>query len=289
VPSYINKRPDALPIKNELLSLVTVIDRQLKLPPVSRAYIPEPRPHEHEHTEFGVIVLEGGAAGLYYAWLGEQQRGMRKRFPEKTLVGRSPAVLAKQFESSDEATCSLGLAAINAVTQWLFRQSGFSPDTAGNSMGELDVLPGDHVGMVGYFASLVRQLQERNIHVTVIEKKSQFLGKQDHVNVTLDPGELENCNKILCTAATLLNDSMDNILQYTQHAERLVVVGPTAGFFPDPLFRRGVTAVGGTEILDGDLSIENLKHDKGLKNCSRKYTIYGDTYPGTETLLNRLI
>ena len=275
-------------VKKALMSLVEQVAGAGSLPVISRVYLPEPRAHEYRHTEFGVIVLEDGSAGLYYAWMGEQQQGMRRRFPEATLMGTSPARLAKLFESKDEGECSLGLAAINAMTQWLFRQAGFSPATAGNSMGELDVLPGDRIGMVGYFASLVEQLRQREIDVTVIEKKSQFVGEQDHVRVTLDPRQLQPCNKIICTAATLLNDSIDDILQYMCEAEKIAVVGPTAGFFPDPLFKHGVTAVGGTEITDADLAIENMKNDRGLKDCSRKYTIYNDTYPGTEALLAKL-
>ena len=275
-------------VKHDLIQLVEKLDNTCRLPVISRAYIPEPRPHEYTHTEFGMIVLEDGSAGLYYAWMGQQQQGMYERFPVNTLIGQSPAALAKLFESDDEAECSIGMAAINAITQWLFRQSDYSPDTAGNSMGELDIIPGDRVGMVGYFSSLIKQLQQRNVHVTVIEKKTQFVGEQDNVNVTLDPGELEKCNKIICTAATLLNNSIDDILQHTGNAEKIVVVGPTAGFFPDPLFQRGVTAVGGTGITDVDLTINNLKNDKGLKDCSRKYTIYKNAYPGTEALLKKL-
>ena len=278
-----------LPVKKNLMALVKQVAGACSLPMINQVYIPEPRAHERKHTEFGVIVLEDGSAGLYYAWMGQRQQGMRQRFPEETLLGTSPAGLAELFESKDEAECSLGLAAINAMTQWLFRAAGFAPATAGNSMGELDVLAGDHIGMVGYFASLVEQLRRRDIDVTVIEKKTRFVGERDHVRVSLDPAQLQTCNKILCTAATLLNDSLDDILQYTGKAEKIAVVGPTAGFFPDPLFRRGVSAVGGTEITDADLAIENLKNDRGLKDCSRRYTIYKNGYPGTEALLDRIL
>lgn len=268
--------------------LTEKLDNLCSLPLIGRVYIPEPQPHQSKHTEFGVIVLEDGCAGLYYAWMGEQQRGMSKRFPATSLIGQKPSVVARLFESKDEAECSIGMAVINAVTQWLFRRSGYSPDTAGDSMGELGIVPGDRIGMVGYFASLVEQLTQRGIAVTVIEKKTQFVGERDHVTVTLDPRQLQSCNKIICTAATLLNNSIDEILQYTRDAERIAVVGPTAGFFPDPLFQRGVTAIGGTEIQDADLTIENLKQDRGLKGCTRKYTIHKDAYPGTEALLKNL-
>ncbi len=154
-------------------------------------------------------------------------------------------------------------------------------------MGELDIRADDHIGMVGYFPSLVRQLGEQNIQLTVIEKKAKFIQSDALINVTMDPGALASCNKILSTATTLLNNSIDELLGYTRAADVVVIVGPTAGFFPDPLFERGVSAIGGSEIVDVDLAIARLSSEQGLGDTARKYVLNKKVYPGASTLFAR--
>ena len=272
-------------VKAELLELVERVDNSLTLPGIKRVYIPEPRPHVAEHTEFGVMELADGSAGLYYAWLGESQKGMSTRFSVGELAGLRIPEIANFLDQNDDAARSLGMAAVNAITQCLFRRAGFRPGAAGDSMGALALKPDDHLGMVGYFPSLIARLKESGIRVSVIERKTHFVSDSDCITIGDDIGELEGCNKILCTASTLLNDSIDAVLAHTGHAEATVVIGPTAGFVPDPLFRRGVSAVGGTEVLDAGAAIEDLKNDRGLAASTRKFLIHHHNYPGIDALI----
>ncbi|MBF8269392.1 MAG: DUF364 protein [Gammaproteobacteria bacterium] len=272
-------------IKSELLQLVHQVGAATDLPPVSQIYIPEPNPAQ-SHTEFGVIMLADGSAGLYYAWLGESQQGMKMKFHEHNFIGKSPLKLANLYKSLDAADCSIGLAAINAITQHIFHLTGFKLKAAGNSMGALEFMPDDHIGMVGYFPSLVTKLRQREIRLTVIEKKSKFLESGNLVNVTTEPARLGSCNKVIVTAATLLNETIDAILDHASGAEQIVVIGPTAGFFPDPLFSRRVTAIGGSEIILPEVLIDRLKHDEGMGGSASKYLIKKDKYPGAVKLLN---
>ena len=272
-------------IKEELLELTQQLSRYFTIPAVRRVFIPEPDPGPDKNTEFGILALEDGSAGLYYAWLGASQQGMSTRFPALDIGSKDTMMLAGYFASADAAECSIGMAVINAITQSTFARAGYVPAPAGDSLGSLDIRPGDHVGMVGYFPSLVRQLRERGMRVTVIEKKEKFLGTDGTVTVVNDPGQLRECNKVLSTAATLLNNSIDTILEYVADAEAVVVIGPTAGFFPDPLFARGVTAVGGTQILNADVAIERQRGNEKMGDSARKYLIRREEYPGIERLL----
>lgn len=275
-------------VKADLLQLVKRAAAATELPPVSQIYIPEPNP-EQSHTEFGVIMLADGSAGLYYAWLGESQRGMSNRYRQQEFIGKPALELVTLYESNDEADCSIGLAAISAITQCLYNRAGYTLKQAGNTMGNLEFLAGDHIGMVGYFPSLVRRLREQGIRLTVIEKKEKFRESGSLVNVTPEPGPLRACNKVIITASTLLNDSIDTILEFTAESKQTVVVGPTAGFFPDPLFARGVTALGGTAIVRPDVLIERLGRDQGMGDAANKYLIDKNEYPGIEPLISKCV
>jgi uncharacterized protein len=273
-------------VKSELLKLCEAAASKFDIPSIKQVYMPEPKPSPDKDSEFGIVVLEDNSSGLYYAWMGEAQTGMNERFADRNFTGMSPLELMQYFNNEHEADRSLGLAAINAISQSVFRQSCCQLDSAADSMAELEIKEQDHVGMIGYFPSLVRRLRERNIRVTVIEKKLHLVQSDDLLKVTLETAALSDCNKILSTASTLLNDSIDEILVYCQAAEVVVVVGPTAGFFPDPLFARGVSAVGGSAIVDVDLAIARLSNEQGLGDAARKYVLKKDNYPGTSVLFS---
>jgi uncharacterized protein (DUF4213/DUF364 family) len=268
-----------LSIKSELLAMVEQAHRRFTLPVVREIYLPEPEPAPDKDAEFGMVVLADGSAGLYYAWLGDSQRGMKERFSIPELTGSNAMDLARFYNSDREDDCSLGLATINAITQYVYRQNGYIPGPATDSFGGLALQRTDHPGMVGYFPSLVKKFRKQGIPLTVIEKKPRFLIKDELVQVTLDPAQLRSCNKILITAATMLNNTLEEVLEYTKHAERITVLGPTAGFFPDPLFRRGVTALGGTEIIDAMTAIGRLRDKQPLGEMARKVLVTRDNYP----------
>ncbi len=275
-------------IKAELFGLIEDIGRRMVLPPIRQVYLPEPDPGPGRNTEFGVIELADGAAGLYYAWLGDEQRHMDERYPLDTIIGRAPVDIARHFLSDDQAECSLGLAVINAISQGVMRRAAYVPPSAPDSIGALDLSADDHLGMVGYFPPLVERLGRRGIRMTVIEKKAG-LGEGDaRITLTQDPRELRHCNKILATATVMLNDTVDEILHCSRHAEVVVMLGPSAGFLPDPLFKQGLTALGGSEILNPDRAIERLRNNQGLDDAARKYLIGAADYPGLDGLLRRL-
>ena len=112
------------------------------------------------------MILEDGAAGLYYAWLGEAQSGMQGRFAVDEFKGVPAMQLVALYRSEHPADCSLGMAAINAISRSIYRRTAYIREAASNSIGGLEFKQNDHVGMIGYFPSLVRKLREQKIKLT---------------------------------------------------------------------------------------------------------------------------
>lgn len=273
-------------VKSELLEQAEIAVSVCAIPAVREVFLPDPEPSEDRDAEFGMVILEDGSAGLYYAWLGEGQAGMNTRYHPDQFRGMPVRDLLAYYRSDDPADCSLGLAALNAVTSTFYRRAGFLRKAAGNSLGGLQFSEGDHVGMIGYFPSLVSKLREREIRLTVLEKKSEFLEEDGLFRVVLDPECLRDCNKVVSTASTLLNNSIDEVLEITAGAGEVAIIGPTAGFFPDPLFRRGVTAIGGSEILDASTALARLKADQRVGDAGRKFITRVEAYPGMDRMLH---
>jgi len=276
-------------IRTELMELVEQVSERAPLPAVREVYIPEPHIEADKDAEFGVLELDDGAAGLFYAWMGESQRGMSERYAASDIIGADAIEIARNYLGNDDMARSLGLAAINAITQSFFARENFEPASAANSMGGFSLEARDRLGMIGNFPSLVRSARAQGVPVIVVERKKHMLRDEEGIRITLDPEALRECNKIICTAATLINDSIDEMLGYCDHAETVAMIGPSASFFPDPLFAHGVDIIGGSRVLDARAAIERQRAGLGLGDSARRYTLSRETYPGTARLGNESI
>ena len=92
----------------------------------------------------------------------------------------------------------------------------------------------------------------------------------------------------MITASTLLNNSIDEVLEYSRRAEKRVMIGPTASFFPDPLFARGISAIGGPEVRSPYLARQKLSANQGLGDSTRKFLLSEPDYPGLERIVRGL-
>ncbi len=251
---------------------------------IERLFLPQLRPDPPQSGEFGALVLVDGSVGLLFVLLDETLAELRERGVPAQLRGSDPVAIAERFASAEPLERAVGLAALNALGQCVLRRAGYLPP-APDSLAGIAPAPGDHIGMVGYFPPLVARLRGTGIPLTVIELKRELIGREDNVEVTDDPRRLRGCNKVLCTSTVMLNDSLDAILAQCTGASQIAVIGPGAGFLPDPLFERGVSAVGGNAVLDHQDFLRRVARDEPWGDSARKYCIYAADYPGYRALL----
>ncbi|MGE3773844.1 MAG: DUF364 domain-containing protein [Gammaproteobacteria bacterium] len=270
-----------------LLDAIEHMASRLALPPVAEVHVPDARPAAHRDAEFGLVALADGSAGFYYAWLGATQAGMAARYAAETFAGTSPLALARRLARDDDAERSLALAAIGALTIHLHRRAGYVPPATADSMAGVACTRGGHLGMIGNFPPLVRRARAAGMRVTVVERKTHMLCEEDGLSITLDPTALAPCSEIIATGATLINGSLDGMLEYCRHARRVVLLGPTAGVLPQVLFGHGITAVGGLEILDAPRALARLRAGEKLGDAARRYLIEAGDYPSFDALLAR--
>jgi hypothetical protein len=276
-------------IAADLIALLERLARAGPLPPVQALHLPPPAADGTRDGEFCAVELEDGSLGLSFVLLGDTLATLRAGPAATALAGMPPLQLARQFADATGAARALGFAAVNALTRHLFDRAGYVPAAAGGSIGDLDLQSGDHVGMVGLFPPLVKQVLATGAALTVVELRSDLAGARDGWHVTLDPGELARCNKVLSTSTVLLNDTLDALLDRCRHAQRLALIGPGAGCLPDPLFARGVTLLGGSWVVDAAGFKAALGAGRPWGGFTRKFAIRHDDYPGFDRLLQAAV
>lgn len=257
------------------------------VPRVRALHLPPPEAAESRNGEFCALELDDGALGLSYVLLGGILPRLAASDDPHTIVGMDALQLAREFAAPTagaggdaEIRRTLGFAAANALSRTVMERMGFAPPRAIDSIGGIDPQAGDHVGMVGLFTPLLKQVTAAGAQLTVIELNPDYAGHYDGYRVTLDAAALEDCNKVLSTSTILLNHTVDDMLAHCRKAQRIVLIGPSAGCLPEPLFARGVTVVGGSWITDRAGFIDALRRGESWSGFAYKFALGAADWPG---------
>ncbi|MDH3713203.1 MAG: DUF364 domain-containing protein [Gammaproteobacteria bacterium] len=271
-------------IANEYLQLMELVGQRLPLPEVQSMHIAPYEDDPEKSSKFGALILTDGTVGLTYTGLDDALLELQDTEFSEPLVGVSPLESARLFAGESAWQRSLGMAAINAISQFAFKHCGRPLPATGSTIDCLDLRPGDRVGMVGYFPPLVESIRALALPLTVVELDRRLWRRTDNFEVTEDPGKLRQCNKILCTGTVLVNHTADEVLQHCTDADTVLVAGPTVGCLPDPLFARGVTLVGGCTVTDTAQFLERWRTQTKWRKSTRRYVL-DRSYPGCRKML----
>ncbi len=273
-------------IADEILAQVEAAFAGRPVPRVRALHLPPLPWNGSKDGEFGAVELDGGAVGLSYVLLGDTPAELERwRGPgEGSLAGTDALALVRQWRDGEGVIRTVGYAALAALSRHLLDAAGIAPPSASDSIGGLDPQPGEHIGMVGYFPPLLKAITASGARLTVVELRADLAGSHPGFEVTLDPAALRACDKVLSTSTVLLNDTLDSIVAHCARARQLVLIGPGAGILPDALFRRGVTAIGGSWIEDRAAFVAALSQGAPWGKTARKFLWRRGDYPGLAAL-----
>tara|TARA_B100002003_G_scaffold251813_1_gene297789 strand:+ start:8732 stop:9646 length:915 start_codon:yes stop_codon:yes gene_type:complete len=276
-------------IARDYLQLIDSIGQRLDIPPVKSIHIAPFETDPRKNSKFGAMVLGDGTTGITYTGLDDALLDLQEPSRTRDLPGQSPVAVAQLYAGESGWQRSLGMAAINAISQVVFKQSGYALPAMHKTVQQLALTKGDHIGMVGYFPPLVEQVRADGIRLTVLELDERWLQDGDDFAVTLEPARLSECNKVLCTGTVLVNQTVDSALQHCRGAAQIMIVGPTVGCLPDPLFDRGLTMLGGTRVVDTEKFLALWAAQEKWRDATKRYALSGGTgYPGIEALMSTL-
>jgi len=273
-------------LDNDLAALTRDACKRLDLPSIAAVVLPEKMLSESEadakHDKFGMVVLEDGSAGFFYRLLQvEADKVEHYRNLAAGTAGKQITDTLHDLGSDDLFTRGIALGAINASTAAAFSKTGFKlPGKIRSKHTEST----QKIGMVGFFSQQAQQLVQQGNTLAVLELNEQLAQSTNHMEVTSNPQVLKDCDVIYCTASTLINNTLEPLLETFQPETKVELIGPTAGCYPDPLFSRGVDSVGGSAVVDTERAIECVRAGRPWLESVRKYSLSKDTYPGHKAL-----
>ncbi|MGA9188900.1 MAG: DUF364 domain-containing protein [Methanosarcina sp.] len=195
----------------------------------------------------GVLLSEnygGVACTPLYEFSGCPSLGF-----EDTIKGRTANKVLELALSRNPLETAIGIAAANALFHML---RNLKPENF--SASDIDILdlikPEDRVAMVGYFGPLVPKILKITDKLTVLEKREIRLTEARTLPSERAEEVFPVSDVIILSASTLANRTFDELLTLRGGAREVILLGPSAPLYPEPFFKRGITAVMGTRILD---------------------------------------
>ena len=266
----------------QMMALGAQLIERLEMPRAEALYLPQPAADDAFRDEFGFLFLADGSAAPFYVSLPGTLDALRARFPQPARTRLDLDECLRGLADTALPARALALGAWNALGQSLFRRAGFEFPPRGGDCGPR---PGERVGMVGYFRPIVDRLVAGGVEVLVVEQQPARVPARDGVILTTDAAALDACRIVYCSASTLVNASLDDILRHCRGAEAVDLIGPSGSGLPDLLFARGIHAVGGVAFGDANALRMALARGESWGAVGRKYELTPACYPGVEALL----
>jgi len=188
---------------------------------------------------------------------------MAMPFPGK-LAGRPAADLAREALSAHGIRRAVGIATVNALADYCWRRR---PDPevelcpGVDAFDATEIGDGDKVVVVGAFVPFLKELKRRGQPFLVLEQDPATL-KADELPF-FRPAEqaaeiLPTADVALITGATLVNNTLEDLLALARPATRVTIVGPTVGMLSDAFFARGADVLGCVRITAPDAFLDLL-------------------------------
>lgn len=230
------------------------------------------------------VKLSDGCAGIAYTppelVHSAGNRILKGNLP---LVRGLPAATVMTGDIPHPFAAVVRLATLNALSVPFFDSGRYRVNTSGDLSGVPALFNGRRVCMVGAIIPLLKRLKELGTReVSIIDYKKETQAEAEAGYGTFVPPErtaeiVARCDTAVFTGASVANGTIGQLISLVPARAAFAVVGPTAGFVPEPLFRRGAVMVGTAVVTDADQALEVLAEGGGgyrlFGGCVRKINL----------------
>ncbi len=207
-------------------------------------------------ASYVAVVLTGGRIGL--AARLKEFAGTQIEIPRSAICGkRAESLLEDLVSGAGAIERALGLAAANALIH---------PSVAGreeDSLGLMGLRPGERVAMVGLFRPIVPRIEATGVRLSVIERDTPEKERKQVLGA---------CEVAIVTATTLLNGTLEGILNELGEPRHVALMGPSTPLCEEIFRGTPVTHLGGSAIVDGAAVLQVISRGGGtpeMRPCLR--------------------
>jgi uncharacterized protein len=189
------------------------------------------------------------------------------------------------FENDTELIIAntLKTAVLNAISAKLISSDKYKIIENIDPIELVDLNPIKTITIVGAFQSYIKRIAASRNKLYVLELDENALNddqKQFYVPAEDFAKVIPESDTVIITGLTLVNNTIDILLESVSPKAEVIVTGPSSSLIPDILFKHNVKILGSTRITDNELLFQ-LVGEAGtgfhlFKYCAEKFCIIKD-------------
>jgi len=206
------------------------------------------------------VLLNDGQLGLAYTFHAQPPLCCGSRLQPGNSKGRSALEIIHYALSDNLLESSIGIATINALA-----------NKTGEGVIEGDILdvitfhPSDTVGMIGFFGPLVDPLRASVKSLFIFEEKEMPLSP-DVYPPSSTTEILPQCDVIIISATTLINKTIEPLLQLSKNARETIILGATTPLLSQIFTPWGVSMLSGVTVVDVPKVLHIVSEGGGMRD-----------------------
>jgi uncharacterized protein (DUF4213/DUF364 family) len=219
---------------------------------------------------FTGVKLSNNAAGMCATPIKEIPQAVccpasaGRTFDPVRIKGTEAEAILPFLDSTEPIKTATAIAVLNALSATCLESGPTGDYTVTEGIDAQDAVkmpPEKSVAVIGAFVPTLRALKRRGGDWWVIEKDPRTL-RDDEIShfVPADESQsiINTADVLIITGTTLINHTLEPILEAAKPGAEIAVMGPTASLLPEPLFQRGVRIVGGVRVKKPDQLLDVL-------------------------------
>lgn len=219
---------------------------------------------------FTGVKLSNGRGGICFTPVKELPEAVccptsaGKGFDPTKVNGSAVRAILESRGQGRPIQVATQIATLNALSGTVFLdegRGGYLIEEPRDALDDVHLEPGSRAAVVGAMVPAIRKLKQAGVDYSVIEKDPRTL-KNDELAHYVPAKEaapvLHQADTVIITGATLATGTLEEILDATNPEATVIVLGPSSGFVPEPLFERNVDVVGGVLVKETDALLDVL-------------------------------
>lgn len=192
---------------------------------------------------YSAVRLDDDRTGVAYTFRDEHMAGCTVFMGARPLAGKPVRELLGFLASSDKIESALGLATANAVAN-----TDEIVGVSGDVLEAVKIVPTDRVGMVGFFGPLIPVLRDRVPELLIFEENTE--GMPNTLPSSEAMKRLPECDVALITSTTIINGTIDDLLEAATGCRETVLLGSSTPCVPDAFRDTSVSLLAGMTVVD---------------------------------------
>ena len=228
--------------------------------------LPTAKQHTVHRVQVGLIYsavqLDSGAVGVAYTFPESRECRAGDDGERRPLAGSKASLLLSGLGGKDLLASTLGLATANALL------AGGPPSVythEGDVLESLQIRNGDRVCMVGCFVPLLSCLQSRQISVTTVDQ----IPKPGSLPAQEVEQELPRSQVAIITATSLINGTLDHLLELSLCCREVALLGPSTPLLPEAFFGTPATCLAGIRVQEPEGVLQSIAEGQGFRVFKR--------------------